>query len=105
MPGYEHNAYYNPKNVGAELVAEFDLSAACYSFDRIILLRKLDDNTYWVGHDSGCSCPTPFEGHYFPNSFDQVRAPHDVEDFTKQYVDEWTNSPRNFYAAVRAAWR
>jgi hypothetical protein len=30
-----------------------------YEFDRVVLWRG--HNTFWWQHDSGCSCPVPFE--------------------------------------------
>lgn len=78
-PSWENNAYYNPENLGLELVAEFELSEPNYSFDTFIVLREKETGKVYVAHDAGCSCPTPFEGFTFPQDFTEVRSYADVK--------------------------
>jgi len=52
------NIYYYPEKFGVEIVDTYETGWS-YSFDKTILFRKNGD--YFVLHDSGCSCPTPFE--------------------------------------------
>ena len=56
------NVYYSPDKFGLETVAAHDFSDGCYQFDlRVIWKHKLSGRFY-TDRDSGCSCPSPFEG-------------------------------------------
>ncbi len=54
------NIYYSPEDFGLEVVGEFDWSEPDYSFDMLVVWKE-SRGKYWVGEDSGCSCPSPFE--------------------------------------------
>lgn len=56
------DVYYNPEDFGLTLVAEMNLSEPCYSFD-LLAAWKNAAGEYFIGTDSGCSCPTPFENY------------------------------------------
>lgn len=81
MPSYENNIYYNPQNVGVRPVAEVEAYEDDYSFDLFIVIQDKDGKVY-VAHDSGCSCPTPFEDHDFPQDFTEV---HSWDDVKREY--------------------
>ena len=54
------NIYYTPEDFNAVLIGEFELSEPSWSFDTVAVW--LDERgQFWVGQDSGCSCPLPFE--------------------------------------------
>jgi hypothetical protein len=55
------NPYYDPEEFGLRKVAEVELSEPCYSFDTLAVWA--DDAGLYLGTDSGCSCPTPFENY------------------------------------------
>lgn len=59
--GYEGNPYYNPDDCGLEIVDQIELEESCYSFDTLCVWRDIETGGIFWGHDSGCSCPTPFE--------------------------------------------
>lgn len=59
--GYDDNPYYYPEKHGLVQVAEHELSPASYSFDMIVAWKGADG--FYLGTDSGCSCPTPFEDY------------------------------------------
>ena len=105
MSYYETNPYYSPANVGAEMVAILDVSPPDWSFDMVILLRKVSDGTLWVAHDSGCSCPTPFENHTFTDSFVPVRSVADAEEFVRPFGGVSMDDAQDFYNSVREALR
>lgn len=52
------NPYYSPEEVGLTVVGEVD-DAGSYEFNTIVVWTD-GEKLYWA-HDSGCSCPTPFE--------------------------------------------
>ncbi len=55
------NALYDPEKFGLEIVAEADY-ADSYQFDMFVVWRVRETGKLIYGTDSGCSCPTPFEG-------------------------------------------
>jgi len=58
--GFPENPYYHPEQCGLVIVAEIELSEPGYSFDTRIVWKAQNGKLY-TAHDSGCSCPTPFE--------------------------------------------
>jgi hypothetical protein len=68
--------YYSPADFGLEIVAEIDNDEP-YEFDMVVVWRDVDGRL-WGAHDSGCSCPTPFEDVHYPAGMQQVRALDDV---------------------------
>lgn len=54
-----NNIYHNPEKFGLEIVDTVD-AADSYEFDMLALFRRGDN--FYIGTDSGCSCPMPFEG-------------------------------------------
>lgn len=59
---WESNPYYNPEKHGLVKVVEFDFSDGCYQFDLTAVWTKEGDKKFYWSDDSGCSCPSPFEG-------------------------------------------
>ena len=60
--GYSDNPVDKPGDYGfTGVVGEIDLSAPDYSFDLLVVLEN--DEGYYLGTDSGCSCPIPWESH------------------------------------------
>lgn len=57
-----YNIYYSPEKFGLTTVGEIELSDGCYQFDTIVLFRNAAGDLLYA-HDSGCSCPCPFESH------------------------------------------
>jgi hypothetical protein len=78
VPSYDENIYYNPQNAGVRPVAALDVYDPDWDFDIFIVIQGPDGKVY-VGNDSGCSCPTPFEDHTFPQDFTEVQSWADVK--------------------------
>lgn len=55
------NPYYNPEEMGLEIVAQIDYSDGSCQFDYRIVWRHKETGKLFTARDSGCSCPTPFE--------------------------------------------
>ena len=66
------NIYYDPEDFNTVLIGDFELSEPSYSFDTVAVWRD-ERGQFWVGQDSGCSCPLPFEDIRDLNSLD---GPH-----------------------------
>lgn len=58
-----------------------------YDYDTTILWKH-ENGTFWIGHDSGCSCPTPFDGYDFGDGLQQVHRASDITDFLASF-DSW----------------
>ena len=63
--------YYTPQNYGLEMVGEIERSDACYQFDLVVVWKQARGQ-YWIGQDSGCSCPSPFE---YVNDVNELDGP------------------------------
>jgi len=74
------NIYYSPQDYGLEVVGEFDWSEPDWSFDMCVVWKE-KRGRYWVGNDSGCSCPSPFEDVYDVNELD---GPHTKDGLRKR---------------------
>jgi len=71
---YDDNLYYYPEKHGAVKLAEHDLAEPCYSFDLLVAWKTADG--IYLGTDSGCSCPSPFESY---NGLQDATGPLTVE--------------------------
>lgn len=58
---YDCNPYHNPENVGLKILKTIHLSEEAYQFDMVVVWEDLETKEVYWGHDSGCSCPSPFE--------------------------------------------
>ena len=54
--------YYQPEHFGLTKIEEIDDPGSCYSFEMFVLWRHQDGRLFYA-IDSGCSCPSPFEGY------------------------------------------
>jgi hypothetical protein len=55
-----NNIYSNPEKYGLEVVGIIEWREPCWDFD-FSVVWKSRRGEYWIGSDSGCSCPVPFE--------------------------------------------
>lgn len=69
---WNNNIYYNPEKFGLSIVGEIEFDEPNYSFD-FGVVWKTKNNKFYYGHDSGCSCPTPFEDE----GIDDLEGPFD----------------------------
>src|SRR5690242_7877071 len=96
--------YYEPESYGLTIVAQIDTSES-YSFDMVVVWRD-HYGRLWGAHDSGCSCPTPFESVKYPSDMSPIRAVGDLAPLLNQ-ISEYSG-PRagdvlDFAAKVKAA--
>ncbi len=55
------NPYYAPEKLNLDMVS-YDKSSGSYEYDTICFWATPDGRVF-TACDSGCSCPTPFEGY------------------------------------------
>lgn len=56
------NIYYDPEKFGLRTIGEVEFSSGSYEFDTTVVWQDVETGALYVGDDSGCSCPCPFEG-------------------------------------------
>lgn len=75
--GWDFNPYHNPANCGLEILAVAEDDEP-WQFDLLVLWRDLDSGRFFVGADSGCSCPSPFEDVRSVADLSEVRTQDDA---------------------------
>lgn len=98
--GYNDNPVYEPEKYGFEYVGTIELSEPDYSFDILAVLKN--DKGYYIGTDSGCSCPSPWESH----TADDFTGPLTVAQTIEEVTSLWSGSydggyePEEFAALI-----
>lgn len=85
------NLYYSPEKYGLEVVGTIEWSEPNYDFDMTVLWRA-KRGQYWIGSDSGCSCPSPFEDIYDVNELDGPYLKADAVRRLKYMIKERKDS-------------
>lgn len=78
------NIYYDPQKFGLTVVGEVDF-AGSYSFDTVAVWKDAQGRLVWT-HDSGCSCPVPFEDRGLDSL--ETGTPADLQGFLEKQRDE-----------------
>lgn len=60
MSTFNGNPYYHPEKCGLVILNTLEANLS-YEFDIFVLWKDIETGRVYFGHDSGCSCPTPFE--------------------------------------------
>lgn len=109
--GYDSNPYYNPEKCGLEIVAELEFSDGNYEFDTRVVWRDVKSGKLYTARDSGCSCPTPFDGYGKLDDLDEltdigplVREIDDERQSTYSYCPP-PNETQRFIEVVFRAWQ
>jgi hypothetical protein len=86
---------YGAENYGFKIVVDED-TAGSYEFDTVLVVRDADGGL-WAAHDSGCSCPTPFEDIEWPKDWTAITKPEDIDPV----FEDWYSADDNDKAGVR----
>lgn len=81
------NVYYNPEKYGLEIVMNVELSEPDYSFDYLVIWKGEDG--FYLGTDSGCSCPIPFESYA---GVEDLTGPLTAEQAREEAQSLWDDS-------------
>lgn len=73
---WDNNVFYSPEKFGLEIVETIDFSDGYYQFDYLVVFKS-EDGRWFYAEDSGCSCPSPFEGMGMPD-LTRVEGPEDI---------------------------
>jgi hypothetical protein len=82
------NIYDNPEHFGLEVVKDHDAIGG-WEFDTVVVWRRGDD--YFIGADSGCSCPTPFDDLKLTD-LKPVQSKADVAEFARVWWGDWRDA-------------
>lgn len=85
------DAYGQPEAFGLTMMGEVEFSEPNYSFDFAIVLADAEGKLWWA-RDSGCSCPSPFEDHKFPEEFNSGTLQDLIEWFDAE-KEQYTDNP------------
>lgn len=66
--GDDLNIYYDPESFGLKILAVVNEPNMSYEFNMVVFWFDDLNKKIYVGADSGCSCPTPFEDFISINS-------------------------------------
>ena len=83
------NVYYHPEQSGLETVGEIEFSDENYQFDLLVVWQRKEDGAFFYGTDSGCSCPTPFEGVRSVEELIRLTSISHLQDAVKRHTPEW----------------
>ena len=72
--------YGSPESWGLEVVGEVD-SGGDYEFDKTCVWRHKSSGALFWAHDSGCSCPLPFENYSSLMELDTLTSKEDFKAF------------------------
>jgi hypothetical protein len=75
--------YYQPEKFDLTIIDSLDLAGA-YEFDMLIVWKHSDGRLFYA-FDSGCSCPSPFEGYTRLEDLTEIKS---YGEFKKE-VEEW----------------
>jgi hypothetical protein len=53
-----------------------------------MLVRDIESGELFIGHDSGCSCPTPFEDVRSLGDLEHVRSHEDLNRAVRNHASE-----------------
>jgi len=62
---YDTNVYYNPKKSGLVQIDSLDEPGLSYEYNTLCVWQDTKTKRVFYVQDSGCSCPTPFEGYFY----------------------------------------
>jgi hypothetical protein len=76
---YGSNVYYSPEKCGVTVVGSVEADRS-YEFDIVLVVQDKQERL-WAAHDSGCSCPTPFDNFTGFSDLTPIRTMFDFERF------------------------
>lgn len=89
------SVYYERKEaeaLGLKIVCTLDEGNLSYEYNTLLIVHHAESNRLFMAQDSGCSCPTPFECHYW-NSVDDNSLDEITKDNLAQRLDELAKFP------------
>jgi hypothetical protein len=98
---YSRNPYYDPAACGLDLVAVLDEADMSYEFNTIIFVKDQATGKFYAAHDSGCSCPSPFENLKGLDDMVPINNAATMEDFIRSQHGFGAKETIDFMRKVR----
>lgn len=100
---YDTSVYYSPDKHDLEVVGDLELYEPNYSFDTVVAWRHVPTGEVYWAHDSGCSCPSPFENYNSVSDLTKISSENfsDLEEFVAHAYD--ANARADFLRKVSLA--
>lgn len=92
------DVYDSPETFGLEFVDSIEWVGESYQFDMTVVWKEARGK-YYIGDDSGCSCPSPFEG-LTKEDLDGPMNKRSLEAALRYRVKE--NSSEDYHYGVRS---
>lgn len=100
----DSNIYYSPEDFGLKIVSVLEMHEPDYDFDMTVAWQDIHTGDVYWAHDSGCSCPSPFENILEIGDLTPVRNTKEVSDFINNYWHQPSYSEKNrFLNDIRKA--
>lgn len=80
------DVYYQPEHFGLRPIGEISWDNESYQFDMTVVWFHEATQTFFIGSDSGCSCPSPFENTTSLAELSAFPNPHAVMTEIDQMV-------------------
>jgi hypothetical protein len=97
---WDSNPYSSPEKFGLRTIGEAEFSDGCYQFDTTVVWQDIETGAFYYADDSGCSCPSPFEGED-RTTITQIERLQDLIDHLEKrktesyrYTSEWDTSAK-----------
>lgn len=86
-----HNPDGEEDACGLTRIAQLNDPNASYTFDDIIVWKDNETGLLYMAQDSGCSCPTPFEGIKGLDDLTPCRSSEEFLAFVREHnkYDTW----------------
>ena len=81
---WDSNPYYNPEAMGLKVVGSVEQEPD-YNFNTFVVWETLDGSVLYMGSDSGCSCPSPFEDVHEVEQLERIGS---YDQFVRA-LDSW----------------
>lgn len=97
MSSWDDMVINNWRDLGLEEVVSIDWSDGYYQFDMTLAYYQPSTGKFFWADDSGCSCPSPFEGFTKLEDFETGTAwqlRNHLFDRYKDQIDYFTGEPR-----------
>lgn len=88
MSSYDTNFYYHPDKSGLIPVGEIEWDHESYQFNITCLWHHPETERFFMASDTGCSCPTPFEGFNTLEQLEHVVSLNNLKSFLTGVVNE-----------------
>jgi hypothetical protein len=83
---YYTDVYSSPGRYGLKIVGSVSFDNEPYQFHVGVVWQQEETGLFFIGTDSGCSCPSPFESVH---SLDKLSGPY-RKNGAIQIVSEWS---------------